>query len=172
MIIIGIDPGVHTGYAEWHTELQCFRYISSLKILDAIDSVKWVDSCEREIGGRLVIWEDARLRTWFGTKGRESLQGAGSIKRDCGIWEEFFAATGISNCPVKPQFGGTKWTAPAFTKLTGWTERTNEHGRDAAMLVYGISSARASQMLGASTSARSSGTQGLASSVARPSASK
>ena len=105
-------------------------------------------------------------------RSRESLQGAGSIKRDCSIWAEFFAETGIQNFPVKPQAGGTKWTAKAFAKLTGWTERTNEHGRDAAMLVYGVSAARAGQMLGANSSASSSGTQGRTRSVARPIASK
>ena len=165
MILIGIDPGVNTGYAKWDADIMQFHCIESMGILSAIHRIEAAPAV-------LVIWEDARLRTWFGTKGRESLQGAGSIKRDCGIWAEFFAAAGIPNCPVKPQVGGTKWTASAFAKLTGWTERTNEHGRDAAMLVYGISTARASQMLGASTSASSSGTQGLESSVARPSASR
>ena len=144
MIIIGIDPGVNTGYAEWDASKGIFRFISTFGILGATDCIRDGFSGEP---ATLVIWEDARLRTWFGTKGRESLQGAGSIKRDCSIWAEFFAATGIPNVPVKPQIGGTKWTAPAFAKLTGWTERTNEHGRDAAMLVYGISTARASQML-------------------------
>ena len=149
MIIIGIDPGVNTGYAEWSTELMRLRWVGSMDILDAIAEIKRRTRPSSDGRVEFVIWEDARLRTWFGTKGRESLQGAGSIKRDCGIWAEFFAATGIPNCPVKPQVGGTKWTSAAFAKLTGWTERTNEHGRDAAMLVWGISTVRAGQVMGA-----------------------
>ena len=31
----------------------------------------------------------------------------------------------------------TKLSAEQFRRITGWTEQTNEHGRDAAMLVFG-----------------------------------
>jgi len=31
----------------------------------------------------------------------------------------------------------TKLTADQFKRITGWHGRTNEHGRDAAMLVFG-----------------------------------
>jgi hypothetical protein len=85
-----------------------------------------------------IILEDARLRTWFGEKGREALQGAGSIKRDCSIWCEFAELHGIALKSVKPAKGATKWDAETFKRVTGWKERTNEHARDAAMLVYGL----------------------------------
>lgn len=38
---------------------------------------------------------------------------------------------------VAPQRNRTKLSAGAFARLTGWKGRTNEHGRDAAMLVFG-----------------------------------
>lgn len=86
-----------------------------------------------------VRFEDARLRTWFGTRGREALQGAGSIKRDCSIWQEFLQGlVGVPFLPVSPQAKGRKLDSAAFKRLTGWQGRTSEHGRDAAMLVWGV----------------------------------
>ena len=84
-----------------------------------------------------VVFEDARLRKWFGSKGREALQGAGSIKRECQLWAEWLAAVGCSYRAVSPHSKGPKLDAAQFARLTGWPGRTNEHGRDAAMLVFG-----------------------------------
>jgi hypothetical protein len=86
----------------------------------------------------LVVFEDARLRKWYGKADRERLQGAGSIKRDCTIWSEFLAdLAGVRVLAVPPQAGATKWSAERFAKVTGWTSRTSEHARDAAMLLWG-----------------------------------
>ena len=89
-----------------------------------------------------VVFEDARLRTHFGTqrgtKEDDALkQGAGSIKRDCTIWEDFFEDLGIPFMAISPMQKGRKETAESFTRLTGWTARTSNHGRDAGMLVMG-----------------------------------
>jgi len=133
-LLIGIDPGATTGYAEWCCASQRLVTVESMLIHQAMARVR-----ERLASGglRAVVWEDARLRTWFGAKGREALQGAGSIKRDCGIWEAYLEDLGCTAQKLKPQAGGTKWPADRFTRLTGWAGRTNEHARDAAMLVYG-----------------------------------
>jgi hypothetical protein len=63
--------------------------------------------------------------------------GAGSVKRDCAIWEDFCRDLGIDYIPVPPQAGLTKWPADYFNKVTGWKGRTSDHARDAALLVYG-----------------------------------
>lgn len=133
-LLIGLDPGATTGYAEWCCSAQRLVTVESMLIHQAMARVR-----ERLASGLLsaVVWEDARLRTWFGAKGREALQGAGSIKRDCSIWEAYLAELGCTEQRLKPQAGGTKWPADRFTRLTGWAGRTNEHARDAAMLVYG-----------------------------------
>jgi predicted ATPase len=85
----------------------------------------------------MVYFEDARMRTWFGTKGKESLQGAGSIKRDCQRWEEWLKHHNIPHVGVSPKNNKTKLTAEQFKRITKWEGRSNEHGRDAAMLIYG-----------------------------------
>ena len=63
--------------------------------------------------------------------------GAGSIKRDCEIWEEFAALYGIPIQFIPPRKGLTKWDAETFNKMTGWKGRTSNHARDAALLVWG-----------------------------------
>ena len=131
-LIIGIDPGTHTGIAVYDKAAKEIIYIKTVTIVEAIDKVR-----ELKSGISLVRFEDARLRRWYGNSGREQLQGAGSIKRDCTIWEEFLKAEKIPFEAVAPRNIMTKMEAGYFAKLTGYTGRTSEHSRDAAMLVWG-----------------------------------
>jgi hypothetical protein len=80
--------------------------------------------------------EDARMRIWFGKADREVLQGAGSIKRDCSIWQEFFELHNIPHEFVAPRNNKTKLDETVFQKITGWKNKTSKHGRDAAMLIF------------------------------------
>ena len=134
--IVGVDPGVSTGIAIWSRTDKKLTTVQTTTIGAAMTMVKlmW------EVGSlHSVVFEDARLRTWFGSKGREALQGAGSIKRECAIWEEFLTSLeGLPFKPVSPQSKGAKLNAAQFAKVTGWTGRTSEHARDAAMLVVGL----------------------------------
>ena len=133
--IIGIDPGTHTGLAVWNTKEQRFEEIDTVKIHEAMDEVTYWQTYG--FYGILVRFEDARLRKWFGKNSNEKQQGAGSIKRDCAIWEDFLRDSVIDFQLVAPKDVKTKMTAAAFRNLTGWKGVTNEHGRDAAMLVFG-----------------------------------
>ena len=131
--VIGIDPGVTTGFALYDREEKRLVAVESFQILEAMDEVR-----VRVHLGIEIRFEDARMRRWFGKKGREALQGAGSIKRDCQIWEDFCRLHGIKATHIPPMDNLTKLNAGQFAKLTGWEGRTNEHGRDAAMLVFGV----------------------------------
>ena len=135
MIAIGIDPGVNTGFALWDTEKRILTEVTSVSILAAI---RLCEQMHRFGSLHSVTFEDARMRTWFGSKGAEALQGAGSIKRDCSIWAEFLGELGAPYKSISPHGKGRKLTAPEFARLTGWKARTNNHGRDAAMLVFGM----------------------------------
>lgn len=131
---IGIDVGTHTGVAVWDKCQKRFVEILTTTILQAMEIVKKYEKTD----SLQVRLEDARKRKWFGDSGRERLQGAGSIKRDCVIWEEFLNERKIPYMLVAPKNNSTKLSAESFKKITGYSGRTNEHTRDAAMLVFGI----------------------------------
>lgn len=134
-IFIGVDPGTNTGLAIWNTAEKKFESIETLSIFKALMKVNQIIAEKKYVTVRI---EDARQRKWFGNAGREQLQGAGSIKRDCTIWEEFLTEIGVTFTMVPPKNNRTKMTAPSFKAYTKWNERTSEHSRDAAMLVFGI----------------------------------
>ena len=139
MTWIGIDPGVNTGIAVWngrdfdHLEtLPLHRaFLLFLRILD-----------ERGAASVHVVFEDARQRKWIPreatiSEARGRAQGAGSVKRDCAIWEAVCRDYGISFDAVPPRPGMTKLSPDAFAALTRYVGRTSNHARDAAMLVFG-----------------------------------
>lgn len=136
-LIIGIDPGVRTGCAVWDKREKRFLEITTQSIIGVMDDILEYHRKGYKIQIR---FEDARLRKWFGDADREKLQGAGSIKRDSSIWAEFCDYHEIDCVAIPPaaQKGLTKMSAEQFQKMTGWTDRTSEHARDAAMIVYGL----------------------------------
>lgn len=139
--IVGLDPGVHTGLAIWSRTDRKLVDVQTTTITAAMAMVKMM----ADFGSlHSVVFEDARLRKWFGEadarhrrSGAGIREGVGSVKRDCSIWEEFLSGLeGVPFKPVSPQSKGAKLDAAQFAKLTGWAGRTSEHGRDAAMLVW------------------------------------
>ena len=140
MIWIGIDTGVHTGLAIWDGKGRSFLSIEELKIHRAMNVVEALAKANPgEVRARV---EDARQRKWIPNMGsiRNEIgraKGAGSVERDCSIWEDFLADINVPCEMVPPKNNVTKLRQEAFAKLTGWAQRTNEHERDAAMLVFG-----------------------------------
>ena len=136
-VLVGIDTGVHTGFAVAfdHGEGGELETVECLSITQAMLNV--LDLCDQFGKENLKLFiEDARLRTWF-TGGREKAQGVGSVKRDAQIWEDWCKEQGLNYLMIHPKANATKTKADVFKKHTGWIGRTNEHARDAAMLVFG-----------------------------------
>jgi len=141
--IIGIDPGVTTGLCIYYKPTMTICRLTSGTLLQMLlmlrESIWW----ERISNGRVFIrMEDARLRTWIPRQKTETAErgrreGAGYVKAHCAIWEDWFKLVGIPHELVPPKNNKTKVTADYFKTLTGWKEKTNEHCRDAAMLVVG-----------------------------------
>ncbi len=134
--IIGIDPAVNTGFAVWSPTEKKLVHVSSMPIHKGVEY--FMHMLPEVKASTLVRVEDARLRRWFGSSGPERWKGAGSIMRDCKIWEDFLTEIGIDVSLVPPKNNRTKLKADAFKALTGYDAKTNEHGRDAAMLVFGL----------------------------------
>ena len=123
MIVVGVDPGVRTGLAVWDTSS---RQLLDVRCSGIIDAMRYLRELQETRGIGLVVFEDARKRKWIPrerdlSQFRGRAMGAGSV--------EFV-------CPP-PRQGMTKLTDAYFRGLTGYDRRTNEHGRDAAMLVFG-----------------------------------
>ena len=138
MIWFGIDPGVNTGVAMWKDgEL---KVVETVGIIQAMGRV--LAAWEASDDDVTVVFEDARQRQWLprersASEYRGKLMGAGSVKRDCDIWEEFCDVYGIKFIAQPPRAGATKWDAETFRNVTGYTGRTSNHARDAAILVFG-----------------------------------
>ena len=137
MIYFGIDPGVNTGLAMWKDgEL---KDVSTVNIVEAMEKVL----ASKFDGERItVVFEDARQRQWLprernASEYRGKLMGAGSVKRDCEIWQTFCEVHCIPFIAVPPKAGATKWNAETFANVTGYKGRTSNHARDAALLVFG-----------------------------------
>lgn len=136
MIFIGIDTGTHTGVAVWDSEERQFLEIKTMMLHQALQLV--ITMCQvwkRE--NVMVLFEDARQRKWYGEKSDAKQQGAGSVKRDASIWEEFCTDYRIAFRALPPAVGATKMKPEVFKALTGWNGRTSDHARDAAMIVFG-----------------------------------
>jgi hypothetical protein len=126
-VLIGVDPGTHTGIAV--KEDGKFYSIETMTIYEALQRV-----VNYRYDDVLVRFEDARLRTFFGKSDREKLQGAGSVKRDCAIWEEVLTEYNIPFQRIHPRYVKAT-TAEQFKTLTGWPGQTSIHAREAAWLI-------------------------------------
>lgn len=142
-IYIGIDTGTHTGVAVWDSGEQAFTELQTLALHKALRRVSELHQAATSEGRTVkVIFEDARQRKWIPNSGdprKEAgrRQGAGSVKRDASIWEEFLRDNGIPFEALAPRKGATKMEQSLFYAITGWDKRTSNHARDAAMLVIG-----------------------------------
>lgn len=139
---VGIDIGTNTGYAVYDSHLKKFISIQTLKIHEAMEQVLLL---AKENENRIMVrFENVKSWRPFG-KNREPasarIQGAGSIKRDQSIWEDYltehhipYELVGLTQCRKKT-------TAAEFKQITGWDSKvspTTEHSRDSAMMVYGF----------------------------------
>lgn len=132
VFVIGIDSGVQTGFAVWSPSEKKLLVVSTEMIHIALERVKFYARA-----GALVRVEDARLAKYGRQMDAYKLRGAGSVMRDAKIWEDFLTDLKIPFEMLRPRKEFTKLSADTFRRMTGYLETTNEHGRDAAMLVYG-----------------------------------
>jgi hypothetical protein len=137
MYNIGIDPGKSTGVGVYDTKERKLIAVHTYLIHKALELVLYHHN-----SGTLkcVIIEDARLATYQrnSIKNLAKLQGAGSIKRDSTIWEDYCKDKDIPYRLVRPNKNLNKFceNAKAWTKNTKWIGRTSHHARIAAMLAH------------------------------------
>lgn len=130
-MIIGLDPGTNTGKAVFiDGKLTGMMTIAPHEILVHI----------RE--ARRVIFEDSRLTSHVFTtvKNRPAAlkmaRNVGEVDAWCKLIVAHCEQLGIPCHGISPKGKGAKMDAEAFNKLTGWSYRSNQHERDAALIAW------------------------------------
>lgn len=141
---IGIDTGVNTGYAIWDRIEKKFTNVETGKIHQAMFVIKnKVDEHGIEWFNQnfFVVIEDARKRKFDPGMTDAKRMGAGYVKRDAVVWEDFLTELGVNFKMVAPNGRSNDFAKAKNLKLwqsnCGWTKQTSEHARCAAMLVWG-----------------------------------
>lgn len=133
-ITIGIDPGVNTGIAvAVDGVLELVRTESFWAAVALVGM--WRVSMNQGETLELIIEDPRGQRVAPSQYNSARLRGVGSVERDAKLWIEYAEHYGIPYRAVKPG-KLRKIDAATFAKLTGWTGRTSEHARAAAMMVH------------------------------------
>jgi hypothetical protein len=132
---IGIDSGTNTGLCVYDRYGKHIRQLVTVKIHTAMDVVRYWHSTNP--GQVFIRVEDARKATFGRQNDYHKAQGAGAVKRDAKIWEDFLTDLGVDFEMVRADPKRTKWTSDFFKKVTGYQGASSEHSRDAAAMVYG-----------------------------------
>lgn len=139
MQYIGIDVGVHNGFAVWDKKSKRIIELSTYKTWEVI--VWFLDKKNDEIDFIIRI---ENPNTWvnYGTLSTKQVsarkQGAGSVKRSYQVLIEFFEDNDIKYETISLRSSLKKLKADKFKMITGIEVKTNEHERDACMMVWGI----------------------------------
>lgn len=144
-IFIGIDAGVHCGFAVWDGASKCFLEVSTLSFWDCIESLKQNADFWAPNGDKMtVVIEDVTQNKLTFYRHDTTHKGMEKISRNVGgvmaytslimEWCERQGVEMIKSRPGKKSM--TKMKAEAFKNLTKWEKKTSEHSRDAALLVF------------------------------------
>lgn len=139
-VIIGIDPGKHTGFAVWSRKMQSLNLgmfdfwglIKTLELMNNLYQRKMFVRIEDPNQNPAMHWNQHKAGSI--NNAANIAQKVGMNKRDAQLIMEFLEKNGIPFEAVKPT--KTKLKADEFKKITGYQGKTNEHNRDAGMLCY------------------------------------
>lgn len=140
--ILGIDPGAHTGVATFEG--------GRLLALDTIAPLHLERTIRAAMPDR-VIYEDSRLQSRAWTAQAKAHKGAalatardlGQVDAWCALILAICEELGIPCHGISPAAKGPKRAAENFAAYTGWTGRSNQHCRDAAMVAWSFRGAAA-----------------------------
>ena len=132
-LILGIDPGANTGVATYiGGKLVHLATIEPVEIAARIEAVR----------PARVVFEDSRLLsyTWTTIRSRPAAlkmaRNVGEVDAWCKLIVAVCAQLDIPAHGISPKAKGAKGGAAEFERITGWTARSNEHERDAAMVAW------------------------------------
>jgi hypothetical protein len=140
-IVVGIDPGTHTGITIYNCDTKEYIHCETLKIHQAIFKLQSIIDMSLIPKGMLIIVEDSRNISGPA----EKKLGAGSIRRDCSIWEDYLTelvkktSKDINFLFIRPtnnkylKMDADLWVK--YAKYT-WTKMPSEHARDSATYLF------------------------------------
>lgn len=133
-IIIGIDPGVSTGVAEYDRRTMTW----SLRTSTFWEVYEWIRGHDLRDSILVIVEDPAANRPVFdrGVAGRKAAhiaQSVGGVKREATLFVEGLQRLGVAVIARKP-VRAAKWTAEDLKRITGVSARSSEHARDAARL--------------------------------------
>lgn len=135
--LIGIDPGINNGIAIYSKKTRKLESVGTLPLFQIFQA--FLDPKIFLIKSHIAVYIE-NPNTWLPFKGTKSdnsrLQGAGAVKQTYKHITEFLDFHKIPYTPVKLQGGLKKTKSDTFKNITGYLKPTNEHGRDAAFLVW------------------------------------
>lgn len=141
-ILIGIDPGSHTGVAVIESGSESFTYLWTLSFWFAIKAIETYAHMKEPM---TVVMEDPNgnrpvfNRGIDGRRASKIAQNVGMNKRDAQLIEAYCLLNDIPILKVRPSAKSmTKLSAEQFEKVTGYKGRTSEHSRDAGMLIWSM----------------------------------
>lgn len=137
-IIVGIDPGVNTGFAAFiNGKLVKLQTISPWDIDEELS--EWFPD--------RVVFEDSRLQSHIWTTASTRAVAAnmarkvGQVDAYCALIVGICGRLGKPAHGISPKAKGKKLNAEQFKHATGWTGKSNQHERDAAMCAFPYRSA-------------------------------
>ena len=133
MIILGIDPGMKTGVAQYMD--------GKLVQLWTIEPWQFLRTIESVIPD-FVVFEDSRKEShvWNTTASRAAsikmARNIGEVDAWCKLIEASCDFIHVECLGISPLAKGAKLDAAQFGRMTGWDKASNQHTRDAAMCAW------------------------------------
>lgn len=134
MIVLGLDPGVNTGLAVYRD--------GKLVELDTIEPYQIHNVWSSFYEAKFVVFEDSRLQShvWIPSQSKgvaaNIARKIGMVDAWCYMIERGCELYDIPYMRVSPKAKGEKLNAEDFKRITGWTGKSNQHERDAAMVAW------------------------------------
>lgn len=130
--VIGIDPGKDSGVA--------IAYGGKLAELITTDFWGVVEILEQNREAVIVVELPINKHVFHnGSSSRGGIArtgvNVGSVIREAELLVKYLHRNGFEHIVQRPQ---GKRTDDEFKKITGWTGRTNQHTRDAGLLIHGL----------------------------------
>ena len=134
-LVIGIDPGKDTGYAVYSIVEGKLTTVTSTDFWDAFIAVEELGP---ERVAEVVVEVPDNKHVWHGAAANAKANqrmglNVGMAIREGELLAEGFRRRGYNVRTVHPR---GKVDTKKFNAFTGWTGRTNQHARDAALLCF------------------------------------